>query len=417
MKITGLKTFVVHAFRCNWVFVKLETSDGISGIGEATVEMREPTVASAVEELGRYLIGKDPFAIEHHISIMHRDSYWRSGVLLRTALSAVEGAMFDIKGKALGVPVYELLGGRCRDRVKCYANGWFAGARTPAQFGAKARAAVELGFRALKFDPFGSAYRQLEPAERRVAYEVVAAIRDAVGPDVDLLIEVHGRLDVPTAIAMAKDLEPLKPFWYEEPVAPDSLDALAEVRRRISIPVASGERFFEPNRFAEALRLEAIDYLQPDVCHVGGLLETKRVASLAMMYEKSVSPHNPNGPVCNAMTLHSAASTPEPHHARDDDERRDVARRRRAGAVGAGRWLHADSRPARPGGGDKRGSRGAVPLRASRSAPLFGRTHVDSPTRCLSLLHGEEDGRCQPLNQSDFPGASCWRPAPPPALP
>jgi galactonate dehydratase len=309
MKITGLKTFVVHAFRCNWVFVKLETSDGISGIGEGTVEMREPTAASAVEELGRYLIGKDPFAIEHHIAIMHRDSYWRSGVLLRTALSAVEAAMFDIKGKALGVPVYELLGGRCRDRVKCYANGWFAGARTPAQFGAKARTAVDMGFRALKFDPFGSAYRQLEPAERRRAYEVVEAIRDAVGPDVDLLIEVHGRLDVPTAIAMAKDLEPLKPFWYEEPVAPDSLDALAEVRRKISIPVAGGERFFEPNRFAEAFHREAIDYAQPDVCHVGGLLETKRVASLALMYEKGVSPHNPNGPVCNAMTLHSAAST------------------------------------------------------------------------------------------------------------
>jgi galactonate dehydratase len=310
MKITELKTFVVHAFRCNWVFVKLYTDEGICGVGEATVEMRETTAASAVEELGRYLIGKDPFAIEHHIHIMNRDSYWRSGVLLRTALSAVEGAMFDIKGKALGVPVYELLGGRCRDRVKCYANGWFAGARTPGEFAAKAAVAVDLGFRALKFDPFGSAYLRLEPEERDRAVEIVEAVRDRVGPHVDLLIEVHGRLEVAAAIDMAGRLMPYKPFWYEEPVQPESLHALAEVREKISIPVAAGERFFEPQRFAEALERKAVDFLQPDVCHVGGMLETKRVAGLAMLYGKGISAHNPNGPVCNAMTLQSAASTP-----------------------------------------------------------------------------------------------------------
>ncbi len=310
MKITALKTFVVHAFRCNWVFVKLETDEGIYGVGEATVEMRETTVASAVDELGRYLAGKDPFAIEHHVHLMNRDSYWRTGVILRTAISAVEGALFDIKGKALGVPVYELLGGRCRDRVKCYANGWFVGARTPRQFAEKAAAAVELGFRALKFDPFGSGYRSLEPEERQRAVDTVTAVREAVGPDVDLLIEVHGRLDVPTSVAMAARLEPLRPYWYEEPVPPESIAALAEVRRRIAIPVASGERFYEPARFAEALQREALDFLQPDVCHVGGLLETKRIAGMASFYEKSVSPHNPNGPVCNAMTLQIAASTP-----------------------------------------------------------------------------------------------------------
>ncbi len=310
MRITKLETFVVHAFRCNWVFVKLDTDQGISGIGEATVEMRELTIATAVEELGRYLIGKDPFAIEHHIHILNRESYWRSGVILRTALSAVEGAMFDIKGKAMGVPVYELLGGRCRDRVKCYANGWFAGASTPDQFAAKARAAVEIGFRALKFDPFGSAYLQMEPAERDRAVAVVEAVRDAVGPHVDLLIEVHGRLDVPTAVSMAARLEKFQPFWYEEPTPPGSLDSLAEVRSKISIPVAAGERFFEPVRFAEALERRALDFLQPDVCHIGGMLEAKRVAGLAMLYDKGLSPHNPNGPVCNAMTLQVAASTP-----------------------------------------------------------------------------------------------------------
>ncbi len=310
MRITELKTFIVHAFRCNWVFVRLSTDDGISGVGEATVEMREPTVATALDELGRYLIGKDPFAIEHHVHIMNRDSYWRDGVILRSALSAVESAMFDIKGKALGVPAYELLGGRCRDRVKCYANGWFAGARSPEQFAHKARGAVDTGFQALKFDPFGSAYLQMAPEERERAVEIVEAVRESVGPRVDLLIEVHGRLDVPAAIDMAQRLAPYKPFWYEEPVPPESLHALAEVRERISIPVAAGERYFAPQRFAEALEARAVDYLQPDVCHVGGLLETKRVGSLGLLYGKGISPHNPNGPICNAMTLQIAASTP-----------------------------------------------------------------------------------------------------------
>jgi galactonate dehydratase len=310
MQITRLKTFIVNAFRCNWVFVKLETDEGVSGIGEGTVEMRESTVAAAIQELGRYLIGKDPFAIEHHVHIMNRDSYWRGGVILRSALSAVEAAMFDIKGKALGVPVYELLGGRCRDRVKCYANGWFAGARTPAQFAEKARAAVEMGFRALKFDPFGCAYLRMEPEERDLATEIVEAVRDAVGPHVDLLIEAHGRLDVPSAIDMAARLAPYRPYWYEEPVSPESVDALAEVRRRVSIPVAAGERYFSPHRFAEALQREALDFLQPDVCHVGGLLEAKLVSNLGLLHGKGVSPHNPNGPVCHAMTLHAAASTP-----------------------------------------------------------------------------------------------------------
>ncbi len=310
LTITGLKTFIVNAYRCNWVFVKIYTHEGLTGVGEGTVEMREQTIVEAINELGRYLIGKDPFAVEQHIHLMNRDSYWRTGVILRTALSAVEGAMLDLKGKALGVPVYELLGGLYRDRVKCYANGWFAGARTPDEFAAKARAATALGFRALKFDPFGSAYRTLEPLERQTAVDIVAAVRDAVGPLVDLLIEVHGRLDVPTAVSMAQLLQPFNPYWYEEPVAPESLSALAEVRDRIRIPVAAGERFFEVSRFADAFSQKCIDIAQPDVCHIGGMLEAKRVASLALLNEKGISPHNPNGPICNAMTLQVAASTP-----------------------------------------------------------------------------------------------------------
>ncbi len=310
MKITDLKTFVVYAFRCNWVFVKLYTDAGIEGVGEGTVEGREPTLAAAIEEIGRYLIGKDPFAIEQHCEVLNRDSYWRSGVILRSALSAVEAAMFDIKGKALGVPVYELLGGLCRDRVKAYANGWFSGASRPEQFARKAEAAALAGFRALKFDPFGSAYMQMEPEERRRAVEVVRSIRNAVGDDVDLLVEVHGRLDVPTTVMMAHKLAEYSPFWYEEPVPPESIQALAEVRSRIPIPVAAGERVFDRFRFEEMLRAGASDFYQPDVCHVGGMLELKRICDLARTGYKPVSAHNPNGPVANAMTLQVAASTP-----------------------------------------------------------------------------------------------------------
>lgn len=310
MKITAVETFVVHAVRCNWVFARIQTTDGISGVGEATVEMREQTIAQAIQELGRYLIGKDPFEIEKHVHVMNRDSYWRSGVILRSALSAVEAAMFDIKGKALKVPVYELLGGRDRDRIRCYANGWFAGANKPEEFGEKAKAAKALGFKALKFDPFGKAYLQLTPAERNRAYAIVEAIRSSVGDDVELLIEAHGRFDIPTAVEMAKRLEPLRPYWYEEPVVPDSISAVAEVRKRVSFPVAFGERLFEPHRFEEAFRQEAMDIAQPDVCHTGGLIEMKRIAHLAFMHGKPVAPHNPNGPICNAMTLQLAASVP-----------------------------------------------------------------------------------------------------------
>ena len=310
LKITGLKTLVVDAFRCNWVFVKITTDQGLTGLGEGTTEMNELTVEAAIRNMSRYLVGKDPFAVEYHTHILRRESYWRNGVILRSALAAVEAALLDIKGKALGVPVYELLGGRYRDRIKCYANGWFTGANRPEEFAAKAAATVQQGFQALKFDPFGKAYLTMSPAEQEMAVARVAAVREAVGPRVDILVEAHGRLDVPTAVAMGQRLAPLRPLFYEEPVLPENLRSLAEVKRGMPLAVATGERFYDVERFQEALRLGAVDYLQPDVIHVGGMLETKRVCSLGLVEDRPVSAHNPNGPVCNAMTLQIAASTP-----------------------------------------------------------------------------------------------------------
>lgn len=310
MKITAVDTFVVDAFRANYVFARLSTDAGIHGVGEGTVETREQTVATAIGELARYLVGQDPFRVEHHVAVMNRDSYWRTGVILRSALAAVEAAMLDIKGKALGVPVHDLLGGLQKDRVKCYANGWFVGARTPDEFAAKARSAVAAGFKGLKWDPFGMSYLSMEREALHRSLDCVAAVRDAVGPGIDIMIEGHGRFDVPTAIAIARELARFDPFWFEEPVPPENIDALVAVRVKSPVPIASGERYYEPARFAELVTRGAVDYLQPDVSHVGGLSEAKRIAGLAHDHYIPVAPHNPLGPVANAMTLQLAASTP-----------------------------------------------------------------------------------------------------------
>ncbi len=310
MKITGYKTFLVDAHRANYIFVKLQTDSGIEGLGESTVEWNEKAVVAALEELGEFLIGKDPFATDYLISLMHRNSYWRTGVVLRSALSGMEAALLDIKGKALGVPVYELLGGKHRDSVSCYGNGWFAGARTAEEFAQKAKEAVAMGFKGLKWDPFGAAYLEMDKPARNRTIEIVEAVRAAVGPDIDLMIEVHGRLNVPTAIAMARALAKFEPRWFEEPVPPESIDALADVRAASPIPIATGERYFEPERFMELIHKRAVDILQPDVGHVGGMLEAQKIAAMGHARFLPVAPHNPTGPVVNAMTLQLAATIP-----------------------------------------------------------------------------------------------------------
>lgn len=310
MKVTEIKTFLCHAYRCNWVFVKVLTDTGLYGVGEATLEMRELTVAQAVQELERQLRGKDPHAIEAFWHDAYRDAYWRGGPVLMSALAGVEMALWDIKGKALGVPVYQLLGGPVRQEVPCYANGWFAGARTPEEFAQKARQTVAAGFHALKWDPFGSAYMNLSGQEFRQAMECVEAVADAVKGQADLLIEGHGRFNVPTAVRIGRALERFDPLWFEEPVPPDNLDALAEVKGRIRIPVAVGERLYSRWDYRPLLAKGCADFVQPDVSHAGGVLEMKKIAAMAECHYVPVCPHNPSGPVANAATLHLAACVP-----------------------------------------------------------------------------------------------------------
>jgi galactonate dehydratase len=310
MKIVAQKIFVANASRTNFVFVKLVTDEGIDGVGEATLEWKTKSIVGALEDLERFIVGKNPFQVEHLIETMHRDSYWRTGAVFRSALGAIEAALLDIKGKALGVPVYELLGGKHRDRLKCYANHWFHGAVKPADYAKRARAAVKMGFSALKWDPFGSVYLEMNRKERRETIEIVEAVRAAVGPDIDLMLDVHGRLNVPTAIAMCNELARFDLAWIEEPTPPESIDALADVRAKSPVPIAAGERLFEPERFLELINKRAADILQPDVCHLGGMFETKKVAGMAHTRLLPIAPHNPTGPVMNAMTMHLAAAIP-----------------------------------------------------------------------------------------------------------
>ena len=307
MKVTDVKTFVTDCFRTNWVFVKVYTDAGIDGVGEATLEYKEKALVGAVEHIKEYLVGKDPRDIELHWPTIYRDAYWRGGAVLMSALSAVETALWDILGKSLNVPVYQLLGGKVRDKVRIYVNGWFAGAKEPEEFGEKAKIAVQRGVTAMKWDPFGKNYLEISNKDLDKALRCVDEVRKAVGNDVDLLIEGHGRFNIPTSVKIAKELEQFKPMLFEEPVPPDNLDALKEVKMRSNISISAGERLYTRWDYKRMFDLMAADYIQPDVSHAGGISELKKIAAEAECRYIAFAPHNPSGPVANAATLQLAA--------------------------------------------------------------------------------------------------------------
>ncbi len=310
MKVTDVKTFVVDCFRTNFVFVKVYTDEGITGVGEATLEYKEKALLGAVEHIKEYLLGKDPRSIEEHFLHIYRDAYWRGGAVLMSALSAVECAMWDILGKSLGVPVWQLLGGKVNDRVRIYVNGWFAGAKEPEEFAEKAKVAVRRGVTAMKWDPFGKAFMDISNADLDRAIRCVSMVREAVGPSVDLLIEGHGRFNIPTAVKIAKELEPFRPMWFEEPVPPDNLDALREVKDRSPVSVSAGERLYTRWDYRNMFDKMAADYIQPDVSHAGGIGELKKISAEAECRYIGFAPHNPSGPVACAATLQLAGCCP-----------------------------------------------------------------------------------------------------------
>jgi galactonate dehydratase len=310
MRIEDFRTFVVHDGYRTFVFLKLYTEDGLAGVGEGTVEWNELAVEACLRQTCARIRGADPFDTEALGERLYRDGYWRNDLIITSAISAIDQACWDLKGKRLGVPVHALLGGRRRGRLRAYANAWYWGCETPEQFAAAAAKVVAEGYTALKWDPFGDADTTLGQPAMRAAVEQVAAVREAVGPDVDLGIEVHGRLAPAWAIEMARRLEPFHPLFYEEPVPVEDVEALVRVARAIRIPVATGERLPTKFGFQDLLRRRAVDIVQPDLCHAGGLTEVKKIAAMAEAAYVQVAPHNASGPVGTAAAVQLDASIP-----------------------------------------------------------------------------------------------------------
>lgn len=310
MKITAVKTLIMDAYRTNWTFLKVETDEGLHGWGEASLGTQEMALSGCVDDLRRLVIGRDPREIEKLCFELYRDIYWKGGPVLMSAISGIEIACWDITGKFFNTPVYGLMGGKMRDHVRMYANAWFPGARTPEDFAAAARKAVALGVTALKWDPFGKAHLTLSRRELEYAAAIVGAVRDAVGPEVDLLIECHGRFNCYTALEIARELQPFRIMLLEEPCPPDNFAVLAEIRSRSPIPVAAGERVYTKFGFQDLFDRNAVDIVQPDVFHAGGMSESRKIAAMAEARHLPVSFHNPSGPVSNAAILQLAACTP-----------------------------------------------------------------------------------------------------------
>ena len=315
MKVTDVNTFLVApGTNKNWLFIKVETDEGISGWGESyTIWDREVILVTYVQQIKRYLIGRNPFNIKHFTQVMFDDYAARRGSMeYFCAVSGIEQALWDIVGRTLNTPVYNLLGGACREKIRVYANYWYEGARQPEEFAEKAVVAIESGFTALKFDPFPGPWRSyISKQDEKAAVEVVKAVREAVGPDIDLLIEVHRRLSPMNAVRVARMLEEFEPYWYEEPVPADNIEALVEVRRNINIPVVTGETLYTKSAYCEVFERRAADIINPDVCNCGGILELKEIAAIAQPYYVAVSPHNFNSTTIGlAATINVSACIP-----------------------------------------------------------------------------------------------------------
>ena len=311
MKIVKLESLLTHCGLRNYLFVRLTTDTGLTGLGEATLEWQEEAVRTLLHEWAEErILGACPYDIEQVFGDLIRDQY-QGGATVMTVISALEVACWDILGKACAQPVFRLLGGRAREELPAYANGWYGGARTAQDYADKAREVVTRGYRAMKFDPFEQAWKDMDEAQMRSAQAVVEAVRAEVGDDVDLMIEVHGRLSVGCAIEMGRRLAHLKPAWYEEPVTPNSLDLLAEVKRALPFPIAAGERLYTLEDFARLAALRACDVAQPDLAHCGGLWLGKKIAALCQAQDIRMAPHCSIGPVALCAALHFGWSTPQ----------------------------------------------------------------------------------------------------------
>jgi len=328
MKITDIKTFLTGAGGRNWCFVKVETDQGIHGIGEAYSCGPDEATVKVIEDYKRWLVGQDPRNIEYLWGLMYNFTRFPGGMVVNAAMSGIEHALWDISGKAAGLPVYMLLGGKCRDKIRVYQS---IGGRDPAQAGESAKRLVEkYGYTGLKMSPHMSDSNQ-RPVNyvTRMAGQRVRAVREAVGPDVDIGVDIHAKFfEINRAIRMAKEIEPYNPMWLEEPIRPENVDAMRKLSEHIDIPIASGECNYTKHEFRSILQSQCVDFAQPDICVCGGMLEMKKIAAMADAHYIRIAPHNPMGPVANAVNVHFAASTPNffilEYHPDDEGARKDV---------------------------------------------------------------------------------------------
>jgi galactonate dehydratase len=290
-----------------WLFLRVETSDGTVGWGEPVIEGRARTVATAVEELfDAHLLGADPLRIEDHWQAMYRGGFYRGGPILMSAIAGVDQALWDIKGKHHGVPAYELLGGAVRDRVRVYQ---WVGGDDPSDVAAAAAEQVDAGFTALKMNATGALRRVDTPAEVRDARDRLEAVRDVVGPEVDIGVDFHGRASKTMAAKLAGAIESADPMFIEEPVLPEYNEQLPEIAQRTDIPIATGERMFSRWDFKSILADGAVDIIQPDLSHAGGITEVRKTAAMAEAHDVAVAPHCPLGPIALAACLQLDACT------------------------------------------------------------------------------------------------------------
>ena len=317
MKIENIKTVVVNAGMRNWIFVKVQTDvPGLHGWGEATLEWKTRAVTGCIEDLKPMILGRDPTRVDFLWQILYRHSYFRLGSIGMTAISGIEQACCDILAKSLGVPVYKLLGGKVRDKVRMYTHLGLGETKAvyesleSSQIVERAHAVREQGYTALKVVcvPFSRPIEGIPPVNHFA--KVIGDLRHAVGDQVDIMIDFHGRTTTGQAIQYINAIEEFRPLFCEEPVPPENSDAMLEVRRTVKVPIATGERLATRWQFRRICELQACHILQPDLSHCGGLREARRIADMGETYYMGVAPHNPNGPVANAAALHFALSTP-----------------------------------------------------------------------------------------------------------
>jgi len=328
LKITDIQSFLVDAGGRNLCFVKVMTDAGIFGFGEAySVGPDEATVAT-IKDFKGWLLGKDPRNVEYLWATMYNFTRFPGGAVINAAMSGIEHALWDIAGKAAGLPVYMLLGGKCRDRVRVYQS---AGGRTPAQLAESAKALIaKYGYTAIKMAPHPPGSQSMPyNAVTRAAGQRAEAVRNAVGPDIDLAFDAHATLFEPIRAAqMAEALKPAHPYFLEEPIRMENMDAMETLKQRMQIPLATGECLYTKHDFRQLLSKQAADIIQPDVCLAGGIMELKKIAAMAEAHYVVVAPHNPMGPLATMVNVHFAACTPNflilEYHPDDESPRKDL---------------------------------------------------------------------------------------------